>query len=83
MEDNFTLDWLLHAAVISSAFTMPIISILLIIGLINENKILLTIGTVIITILGIAFLISDIVIIIKDIEFERSCNNSKKHLKKN
>lgn len=83
MEDNFTLDWLSRAAVISSAFTMPIISILLIIGLINENKILLTIGTVVITILGIAFLISDIVVIVKLIELERSCNNSKKQLKKN
>lgn len=64
MEDNFTLDRLLRATVISSAFTVPIISILLIIGLKTENKVLLTIGTVIITMLGVAFLISDIVIII-------------------
>lgn len=83
MEDNFTLDWLYYTAAISSAFTMPIISILLIIGLKTENKILLAIGTVVITIIGIAFLISDIALIFKLIELERSCNNSKKHLKKN
>ena len=78
MEDNFTLDRLLRATVISSAFTVPIISILLMTGLKTENKVLLTIGTVIITMLGVAFLISDIVIIIEEVKFRRFCKKNPK-----
>ena len=73
MEDNFTLDRLLRTTVIASAFTMPIISILLMTGLKTENKVLLTIGTVIITMLGVAFLISDIVIIIAMLFLALAC----------
>lgn len=83
MEDNLTLDWLYYVAYALSVSTTPIISILLIIGLIKENKILLIIGTVMTAIIGGAFLISHIANIIKLIAFERYHNNSKKHPKKN